>query len=364
VSWSAQYLDGRTPVKQRVTVRIMRTGLEIVGEDGRTQWWPLREVRQSQGFYAGEQVRLERGGELPEMLLVDDVGFLAALRREAADGARGFHDPGRRRFRIPLTVLAAAGVVLVGAGLYLWGIPAFAAVVATRVPVAWEERLGASVMEHFAPESRRCTDPVVRSTVDDIMTRLLAPLPSVPYRFRVTVVGDERVNAVAAPGGYVVVLHGLLERADTPEELAGVLAHEAQHVLRRHATRAILQHASTGVLVAALAGDVSGLVAFGLESARTLGALRYSRQIEEEADREGMAMLHAARVDPAGTLAFFEKLQREHGASEEMLRYLSTHPSAGDRIRTLRALAAGATAPPVPLLPGQDWAAIRRRCAR
>jgi beta-barrel assembly-enhancing protease len=341
----------------------MRTGLEIVTDEGRTLWWPLREIKQSQGFYAGEQVRLERGGELPEMLLLDDVAFLAALRREGAERARAFHDPDRRRFRVPLTVVAAAAVVMVGAALYLWGIPALAAVVARRVPVAWEERLGASVMEHFAPDSRRCNDPVVTKAVNDIMARLLAPLPSVPYRFRVSVIADERVNAVAAPGGYVFVLAGLLSRAETPEELAGVLAHEAQHVLRRHATRAILQHASTGVLVAALAGDVSGLVAFGLESARTLGALRYSRQIEEEADREGMAMLHAARVDPAGALAFFEKLQREHGG-DEIFRYLSTHPSTGDRLRTLRALAAGATVPPLPLLPGQDWAVIRTLCGR
>ena len=94
------------------------------------------------------------------------------------------------------------------------------------------------------------------------------------------------VNAFAGSGGLIVVFRGLLERADTPEELAGVLAHEIQHVLHRDTTRAIFREASTGILVAALAGDVSAAAAFGVQAARVLGDLRYSREAEQEAARE------------------------------------------------------------------------------
>src|SRR5260370_1392343 len=140
--------------------------------------------------------------------------------------------------------------------------------------------------------------------------RLPARPPGAPYTFRVYIVDVPVFNAFAAPGGTGVVFRGLLERTDSPEQLAGVLAHELQHVVQRHSTRAIVQHTSSGLLIAALTGDVTGPLAYGLEAARVLGQLRYSRDAEEEADTEGLKMLLAARVDPAGMIAFFKALDK------------------------------------------------------
>jgi predicted Zn-dependent protease len=160
----------------------------------------------------------------------------------------------------------------------------------------------------------------------------------------------------------VVILHGLLERTDTPEELAGVMAHELQHILRRHTTRAVIQDVGTGLLLMALTGDMTGPLAYGLETARALGDLRYSRRAEEEADREGMKMLLAARVDPAGMIAFFEKMQKKEGAQSPALTYLSSHPMTAERIARLRSLAAAGTGPREPVLPNEDWPALTKRC--
>ena len=77
--WEGHYLDGRTAARQRVTIRLMRSGLEIITEKGTTAWWPYPGIRQTQGSYAGEEVRLERGAEIPEVLLVSDAAFLTAL---------------------------------------------------------------------------------------------------------------------------------------------------------------------------------------------------------------------------------------------------------------------------------------------
>ncbi|MBI3026343.1 MAG: M48 family metallopeptidase, partial [Candidatus Tectomicrobia bacterium] len=174
---------------------------------------------------------------------------------------------------------------------------------------------------------------------------------------------DPTVNALAAPGGFIVVFRGLLERTRTAEELAGVLAHEVEHVLQRHATKALVQHVSTGLLFTAVTGDVSGVMAYGLESARVLGALRYSRAAEEEADAEGLQLLLAARVDPAGMIAFFEGMESQRAAAPAVLKYLSTHPATGDRLARLRQLArGGGQRPPVRLLEGYEWADIRRIC--
>jgi predicted Zn-dependent protease len=344
-------------------VAIDHAGLEItLLDDGTSVRWPLVQVRQTQGFYAGEQVRLERGGDLAETLLVGDAAFLSALRAVAPDAARAFHDPARRRWRPGLAALAAVAAVALSLGLYLWGIPALAAVAAERVPVSWEVALGETAMAQLAPPARRCVDPPRQRRIDEIVAVLLRPLPDPGYPFRVTVVDHPMVNAFATPGGFVVVFRGLLERTESAEELAAVLAHEVQHVLHRHATRAIFRQASTGILIAALVGDVSGVVAFGLESARLLGDLRHSREAEHEADRDGVRMLHAARVDAQGMLAFFRAMQEQEGASPAAMRYLSTHPTAGDRLQALAALAAQAPQPPVKLLPDYDWSDLVRIC--
>lgn len=360
--WEGHYLDGRTATRQRATIRVMRQGLQVTTEQGPALWWPYSEIRQTQGFYAGEQVRLERGGEIPEALLVSDAGFLSGLHRMAPELATRFHDPARRRMRVTLTLLAALAVIGITTALYLWGIPALAFLVASRVPVSWEERLGQAVVEHLAPPKKQCPDSTRARVIDEIITTLTAPLPRQPYTFRVMVVNDPTVNAVAAPGGYIVIFRGLLERTRTAEELAGVLAHEFQHVLRRHATRALLQHASSGLLLVALTGDASGAMVYGLEAARTLGALKYSRQNEEEADAEGMRMLIQAGIDPTGMTAFFEVLGRNDRTSPTVLKYLSTHPETRYRIDRLKSLAAQAPAGTVKLLPHYDWRDIRKIC--
>ena len=334
----------------------------MTGGNSVSFFWRYRDLRQTQGAYAGEQVRLEKGQEIPEVLLISDAAFLSDAHRIAPELTTHFHDPTRRRKRAVLTLLAALGAVAASVALYLWGIPAVASVVASHVPVSWEERLGQSVVEHLAPPTKRCTDPNRAHRIDEITATLTAPLPNNPYALRVMVVNDPIVNALAIPGGYVLVFRGLLERTRSPEELAGVLAHEFQHVLHRHATRALLQNASAGLLVAALTGDASGVMGFGLESARTLGALRYSRQNEEEADADGMRMLIRAGIDPGGMIAFFEVLGRGDGKGAAIFQYLSTHPQAEERVVRLKLLAAQSRVKPVKLLSGYDWRDIRKIC--
>ena len=363
-NWEGQYLDGQTAARQRAAIQLMRTGLQLTTESGLTSWWPYAEVRQTQGFYAGETVRLERGGETSEVLLIDDPAFLTALHQVAPEQASHLHHPVRRRRRAALTFLAALAIIGITVALYLRGIPALAAFVASRVPVSWEERLGHAVVEHLAPSGKRCLDPARARLIDDIITTLTTPLPKSPYTFRVIVVNEPILNAFAAPGGYIVLFRGLLERTGTAEELAGILAHELQHILQRHATRALFQHASAGLLLAALTGDTGRAATLELEGAALLGLLRYSRHQEEEADTEGMRMLLAAGIDSAGMIQFFQSLREEERKEPAFLQYLSTHPSTADRVERLKSRVGQPRSTPVKLLQGYDWSDIRKMCRR
>jgi predicted Zn-dependent protease len=340
----------------------MRLGLHVTTERGDTLWWPYEEIRQTQGFYSGEQVRLERGGEFAEALLVSDTSFLTQLHQIAPELATRFHDPARRGARLRLVLIAALASIGILTVLYLWGIPALAAFVASRVPVSWEERLGRSVVKHLAPPAMRCADTTRTRVIDEIITVLMTPFPTSPYTIRVIVVNDSTINAFAAPGGYIVLFRGLLEKTQTAEELAGVLAHELQHIFKHHVTRALIQHVSTGLLLAAITGDTSKATAYGLESARLLGILRYSRQSEEEADAAGMRMLLESGIDPKGMIAFYELLTKSTSETSSILKYLSTHPSTGDRIKNLKSLLEQSQPKSVKLLKGYDWSNIKKIC--
>ena len=362
MEWQGYYLDGKTASRQQAMIRLMKNGLEIITESAATLWWSYNEIRQTQGFYAGEQVRLERGKGIPEVIVVSDAAFLIDLHRLVPELAMRFHNPARRRMRIRFTVFAAIAAGCLSITFYLWGIPALAALVARHVPVSWEEHMGRGAVEYLAPQEIQCTDEARMKIINAMVTTLTTPLSKQPYTIRVSVVNNPIVNAFAAPGGYIVIFRGLLERTKTAEELAGVLAHELQHILLRHSTQAMLQEASTGILLAAVTGDASGAMAYGLETARTLGMLRYSRQKEEEADVEGMRMLLAAGINPEGMITFFEMLKKEEAQSPEFMNYLSTHPTIQDRTEKLRSLASQSGQKFSKLYPDYEWKDVWNIC--
>lgn len=262
-----------------------------------------------------------------------------------------------------LTLAASLGAIGFLVVFYLWAIPAAAGVATRFVPVAWEVRLGDEVFARlFAPE-RQCADPERQRALDAIMERLTAGGAAGPYRLRVTVVDQPHVNALAFPGGRIVLLRGLLEATDNPAMLAGVLAHEIQHVVRRHTLRAIIQYASTGLMIAAISGDVSGVVTLALEGARVVAALGYTRQVEEEADAQGIRMLLAAGIDPAAMVSFYERVLRPlDDEARGLWRYVRTHPSVGERASALRAVAEASAGPYRALLPDVAWAEVKRIC--
>ena len=142
VTWSGFYFDSRDAKRRPVTITVMQTGLRITTEDDRMLWWPYNQIRQTQGFYTGEQVRFEKGTDITETLVVTDPSFLAAIGRVAPGLEKRFRAPAGVLRVVAVGLIAAAGAILIGLAIYLWGIPVLADAAASRVPVPWEEQLG------------------------------------------------------------------------------------------------------------------------------------------------------------------------------------------------------------------------------
>jgi Zn-dependent protease with chaperone function len=359
--WTGYYYDARHAERHPVTITVATDGLHIRGEDGSVRWWSYQDLHQTQGFYPGEHVRFEKSDELSEALVVPETDFLEAIRQIAPEIGSQFGRPDRQWFRLRLAIITGAGILLTLGGMYFWGIPGLADLAASRVPVSWEEKLGAEVLAQVAPANLRCEERGRLQSLEGIITRLISAQEAAPYQIRLTVVNQDAVNALAAPGGYVVVYRGLLEKTATPEELAGVLAHEIEHVRQRHGTKAIFRQLSMGVLLSLLAGDSSGLGS-ALHAAGTLGTLRYSRRYEEEADRGGMILIQRAHIDANGMLRFLESLEKESGTAPGVLAYLSTHPPTEERLERLRQLSREADYTPRPLLSEQSWREVAGIC--
>src|SRR5262245_6549379 len=218
LQWYGHYFDGKSAQRRKARIYLEPSYLRIDLDGGATLTWPYDEIRQTQGDYSGEQVRLEYGVEPAEVLLIDDTGFLSVLHQLLPVRAAGFHNPAKRWQRLQLTIIAACASVMVIVGIYFWGIPNFARVAAPWVPVSWEEKLGQSVIEIVAPEGQRCKDKERLAKIEQIVQAMLANQNESKYRFTIHVVDQPVFNALAAPGGHIVVFRGLLERTENAEE--------------------------------------------------------------------------------------------------------------------------------------------------
>lgn len=347
----ARFHTAARPEGIEATVRLRPDGLFIdtAAED---HFWPWRDVRRRGGEWGAGVVNLEREGGR-EMLSVTSPSFAGELRR-AAPALAGVRAASRGT-RVVVGAFVALLVLVVG---FFAALPWLAGWIALQVPVEWEDRFGAAVVESAVPKRQRLEDPAVRTAVEDVVARLAAASPS-PYTFRVTVADQPEVNAFAAPGGHMVVNRGLLAFAGDGDELAAVLAHEMEHVTRRHVTRVLFQRASLGFLAALVGGQSADVLGGGVEAVRMLGELSFGRAAEREADDGGLARLTAAGIEPKAMATMLERLAGEtKGAQPPEL--LSTHPDPKGRAARMRerALAAPATATRAAIAP-EAWAALR-----
>ena len=237
-------------------------------------------------------------------------------------------------------------LAVVGLGIFLWLVVWVLPPRMVRfVPTDMDVSIGESQWEELAPPDAQCTDPGPLAYVEELSAPIVEAADS-EFEFHFVVVESEEINAFALPGGFVTVNMGLLQAAETGEEVAAVLAHELTHVTHRHGMRAVLRRVGALAVVSLVFGG-TGVenLAFGAEA---LVNQAHSRDQERDADEGGRQLLMAAGVDPIGMATFFERLVAEYEAMPEGMRkgfaLLSTHPDPGERAQTTRELSAGFTA--------------------
>lgn len=345
--WEAAFYDGEAAIRRSAGIRIRAAGVEIDAGYGTSILWLYDDVEMTQGQYPGEPVRLERGDAA---LIIDDQRFLGVYRKSHYQ---------ERDARRPLSWAQIGGAVIAlgiaAVGFMVYGSQAVGAVGAAVIPPSWEGRLGQAVVLSLAPEEDRCIDGPKQEAMDKLVGRIRDGLENPRFDYQVTIASGP-INAFAAPGGQIVVFEQLIAMTETPEELAGVLAHEIQHVELRHVTRSLFRQMTVNAVVAAIGG---GSTTF--EGGALFAALAHARGDEEAADTAGLATLQAAQVDASGMATMFEKLAERTGRTDDESGYLDTHPSPSSRAVRLAGLLDGGAAT-TPILTPQEWRKLRRPC--
>jgi predicted Zn-dependent protease len=220
---------------------------------------------------------------------------------------------------------------------------------ARAVPVELEVQLGDKLFEQMMLSEHLVTDEEISARLAMITDPLVAGISDKRHPLKFHIVENATLNAFAMPGGNVILHSGLLLKAGSPEEVAGVLAHEIAHVQQRHGIRGILSSAGLFMIVQSLLGDVTGLVAVLTDNGSFLLSRRFSRDFEREADDCGWAYLLAADIRPEGMIRFFQRMREEEKLMLEKLKDVvpvevdggalqlaSTHPATGERIDALQ----------------------------
>lgn len=218
---------------------------------------------------------------------------------------------------------------------YFWWIPAIADRYARNVPVSYEKEIGAQLFENL----KGTWD------IDKERTRLMQEYYNElgydkVYNTRVTVVRSPEKNAFAMPGGYIVVYSGILEEMPSADALSALLAHESAHILYRHTLRNIMQTMGRSMFLTLLTGNGSGVASTILSRADELKGLEYSRELETEADNEGLSMMDKRNINPEGMYQLMDYL-REETAGKEPAAFMSTHPVFEKRMENIRAKISG-----------------------
>ena len=208
-----------------------------------------------------------------------------------------------------------------------------------------EKKLGKKVFLEIEKEADLVKDLNVQAFVEKVGYSLVDQLELNPFEFKFYVINELDPNAFAIPGGYIFINTGLIVLAENEQELAGVLAHEISHVTQRHISKLIEK--SKTLTIATLGAILAGMIAGkgGAASAATVSmaqgmagalTLKFSREIEQDADQHGLNLLIKAGYDPEGMISMFKRLQQASLAmAPKVPAYLLNHPAVENRISLL-----------------------------
>ena len=349
---NAIYFDGLSSRRRLVTLKF-RERLELDEPDQAKVAWGYEDIRRADSP-AGILRLFCLTAQPLARLEIRDPALAAELvaRCPRIDENR----PGRGGVApiVGWSLAAAASII----AMVWFGVPLAADRLTPLVPQSFERRLGtvADGQIRVMFGNKVCTNAAGQAAFTKLVNRLrdTAGLdPSVQS----AVLSTPVPNAFALPGGRVYLFDGLLAKAQNPDEIAGVLAHEFGHLRHRDSTRNLIRSGGTSFLIGLLFGDVTGSGAM-IFASRQLVTASYSREVEQSADDFSIDVMHklGRPTKPMGELLF--RVTGKQG--DNKLSILEGHPLTEDRLQHMTEASLPASGPP--LLTAEEWQSLKTIC--
>lgn len=257
---------------------------------------------------------------------------------------------GRLVDRLGLLPTVIGGIAL--SATILFGLYQLPELVAPLVPERWEQALGDAIVGDLG--GRACHSQDGQAALDRLGKRLSGS----GRIMRVRIVDIPIPNAVALPGGQIALFSGIITQAGSPDEIAGVLAHEIGHVEHRHVMAGLIRQFGLGLVL--------GGSGKGLQYAQALMDARYSRAAESEADSFAVGALARNHISTRPTADFFARMGRMERTGSTTIdtafSWLSSHPMSAAR-REMFLAADKQISTQHPAMTPAEWSAVRQMCA-
>lgn len=345
--YSAWHFDGRSATRRSVTVELIGSQFFLVETEMRHGPFALADLS-----YVGDQGQSAVYGlEGQDGWRLGIVGTVpadlkAVLPRKQKYGQ--FID----KVGLGPASIAFASVSAAVLAIALWA-PHW---VAPLIPYSAEKKIGDTMIGDFG--GRFCHTKAGSAA----LAKLTASLDDHPADLQVDVAKIDVLNAVALPGHRVILFQGLVDQAASPDEVAGVLAHEIGHVREHHVMQGMLRQLGLSVVLGGLDGT-------GGATFNSLMSVQYGREAESEADSHSVAMLKRANISPLPTAQFFDRLSGMDGSKQVkgnaavVVNYTSSHPLSVKRKEQFERSAVK-NGNYRPALTPEEWTSLKTMCSQ
>jgi len=360
-----KYFNGKTAKPYNVWLKIRDQNLYMISEDQTKQKkWALQDTHVLDEPMPPQPARLIHKHNADERLYIHTKDGWNTLKTQL---------PKECFQRISLSLNGPSFIGYVGATIALIVFlfilaPTILESSASFIPDTWQKKAGHHAINSFAA-GKTCDNEKSMVALNTLMNRLKQGTNR-DIKYDVIVIKDsETINAFAGPGAVFGIFSATITKADTPEQLAGVMAHEIAHTELYHPTRGFVRDSGIALLFQMMFGTDANI----MDLARIGGALKYSRDKEREADEYGQNILLNANIDPQAMTSFFEDMILPEeiksaisddigdGTFKDALSYLSTHPETQKRIEALKQ---NKQKPEnaAPILTQQEWSDLQNIC--
>lgn len=344
------FLDGETPNPIAVRISLLDTSLRIV--DVGTQKslvWDFASIDWEHSRPLNGQLRLKhKDGD--HWLVATAPALVAEIGAERKHWLKRHFWSARPDAKLALQACLVT-VVLFGS---LWlGWPMLTKPVARMIPQGTRDNL-AGAAQTMMSMNDVCYTPDGEAALQRLTQRLTVKRPDL-RRIKIIAVESKMINALTLANDSILVTSAILRQAGSPDELAGVLAHEFGHVAHQHVLRGFIGQATIGVLLSL----ITGAHGTEIDYINRFAGTAHTRAFEAEADQTGIALLRDAHISSQGLGTFFGRMAQMEGTSTRFTKYFATHPPTAERELLMRQTEIEAATPAMDL---RDWRAVKEMC--